>query len=202
LQDLVIHVQEFDRVLGIQDRASCHYENSIEKLSVSANLPASVPNLPLSTLMNPDDYHSVTPSLTVTDGQAALDFYIRALDATELFRMAEPGSGKIMHAEFKIGDSRLMLSDEYPAYGSLAPAIGKGGAFMIYLTDVDAAYAKALAAGATVLQEPADQFWGDRTARVADPFGYRWTLATHVRDVSPEEMAKAAAAWSPNKDDS
>ncbi len=146
--------------------------------------------------MTPPDYHSVTPSLTVANCAAALAFYTRALAATELFRMEEPGSGKIMHAEFKIGDSRLMISDEYPSEGAHAPALGAGGLFMIYVADVDSAFSQAIATGATILQEPADQFWGDRTARVADPFGYRWTLATHVRDLSPEEIAKAAAEWS------
>ncbi len=146
--------------------------------------------------MNPEGYHSVTPSLTVADGKAALDFYTRALEATELFRMEAPDSGKLMHAEFQIGDSRMMISDEFPDWGSVAPAVGTGGAFMIYVADADASFARAIFEGATAIQEPTDQFWGDRTARVADPFGYRWTFATHVRDVSPEEIAKAAAAWS------
>ena len=150
--------------------------------------------------MKPPGYSSVTPSLTVADGAAALEFYTRALDATELCRMPDPRSGKIMHAEFQIGDSRLMLADESPDCGNTAPAVGKGGLFMIYLADVDTAFAKAVAAGATALSEPADQFWGDRSGCIADPFGYRWMLATHVRDVPPEEMAKAAAEWSPNKE--
>jgi PhnB protein len=145
--------------------------------------------------MIPEGYHSVTPSLTVRGGAAALDFYARAFGAKEHYRLPDP-AGKIMHAEIEIGNSRLMLSDEFPEWGALAPEPGRGGAFMIYVPDADAAYKKALAAGATSVQEPTDQFWGDRTARVADPYGYRWALATHVRDVSPEEIAKAAAAWS------
>ena len=147
-------------------------------------------------MKRPPGYHSVTPSLTVADAAGALDFYVRALGATEILRMKDPDSGKIMHAEFQIGDSRLMISDEYPDWGAVAPGHGKGGLFMVYLDDVDAAFVRALDAGATALQEPADQFWGDRTARIADPFGYRWTLATHVRDVSEAEMATAAAEWS------
>jgi len=149
--------------------------------------------------MIPEGYHSVTPSITVRDGKAAIDFYIRALDATELFRMEDPASGKLMHAEFRIGDSRMMISDEFPDWGSLAPTVGMGGAFMIYVADVDASFTKAIYEGATVLQEPADQFWGDRTARVADPFGYRWSFATHVRDISPEELAKAFSEWCASK---
>lgn len=151
-----------------------------------------LPNLP--TLMTPSGYHSVTPSLTVKNGAAALDFYARALNAKELYRLPEPG-GKIMHAEFQIGDSRIMLSDEYPDWGACAPAFSTGGTFMIYVENADAAYEQALKEGATSLQPPTDQFWGDRAARIADPFGYRWSLAHHVRDVSPEEIAKAAAEW-------
>lgn len=144
--------------------------------------------------MNPPDFHSVTPSLTVRDAAAALDFYTRALGATEHYRIPGP-EGKVAHAEFQIGDSRLMLSDEFPEWDACAPEVGKGGLFMIYVEDVEAAFAKAVKEGATALLEPTDQFWGDRTARVADPFGYRWTLAQKVRDVSPEEIAKAAAEW-------
>jgi len=143
----------------------------------------------------PQGYHSVTPSLTVRDGAAALDFYARAFGAVEVFRMPEP-SGKIMHAEFIIGDSRIMLSDEYPDYGSIAPEPGKGGAFMIYVSDVDAAFEQAVAAGATSVQPPTDMFWGDRSGKLNDPYGYRWTLASHVRDVSQEDMEAAAKAWS------
>ena len=90
----------------------------------------------------------------------------------------------------------MMISDEYPGFGAIAPEVGKGGLFMIYVADCETVFAQAIAVGATVITEPADQFWGDRTATVADPFGYRWTLATHVRDVSEAEMATAAAEWS------
>ncbi|MCW1884840.1 VOC family protein [Luteolibacter flavescens] len=142
----------------------------------------------------PQGYHTVTPSLTVRDGVAALDFYAKAFGAVEVFRMPEP-TGKIMHAEFNIGDSRIMLSDEYPHHGALAPAVGEGCSFMLYVTDIDAAFEQAIAAGATVVQAPTDMFWGDRSGKVNDPFGYRWTLASHVRDVSPEEMDEAAKTW-------
>ena len=147
----------------------------------------------------PQGYHSVTPSLTVRDGAAALEFYARAFGAVEVFRMPEP-SGKIMHAEFTIGDSRIMLSDEYPDYGSVAPEPGKGGSFMIYVTDVDAAFEQAVAAGATPVQPPTDMFWGDRSGKINDPYGYRWTLASHVRDVSQEDMEAAAKAWADGND--
>ncbi len=142
----------------------------------------------------PEGYHSVTPSLTARDAAAALDFYTRAFGAEVLFMMPEP-SGKLMHAEFRIGDSRMMISDEYPAYGALAPEIGKGGSFMIYVPDVDAAFARAVAAGATPTMEPTDMFYGDRSGKLDDPFGYRWTIASRVREVSQEEMDAAAKAW-------
>jgi PhnB protein len=144
--------------------------------------------------MNPPGFHTVTPSLTVRDGAAALDFYARAFGVIEHYRLPEP-SGKVMHSEFQIGDSRMMLSDEYPEFGAVAPEMGKGGLFMIYVEDCEAALARAIEAGATLLEPATDQFWGDRTARVADPFGYRWTLAQHVREVTPEEIVKGAAEW-------
>jgi PhnB protein len=142
----------------------------------------------------PEGYHSVTPSLTCRNAAEALDFYVRAFGAVELFRMPEP-DGKLMHAEMRIGNSTLMLSDEYPDWGAVQPEAGKGGTFMIYVPDADAAFAQAVAAGATELQPVTDQFWGDRSGRVACPYGYRWSLAQKVREVSPEEIAKAAAAW-------
>lgn len=142
----------------------------------------------------PEGYHSVTPSLTVLDAAAALDFYVRAFGAEVLFTLREP-SGKIAHAEFRVGDSRLMISDEYPDYGAVAPEIGKGGSFMIYVADVDAAFAKAKEAGGTAVMEPADQFYGDRCGKLHDPHGYRWTIATRVREVSQEEMDAAMKAW-------
>lgn len=143
----------------------------------------------------PAGYHSVTPSLTCKDAVAALKFYQKAFDAQVTIQMDDPKTGGIAHAEFQIGNSTMMLSSEYPQYGSFAPEIGTGGSFMIYVEDCEAAWKKALDAGATSIQEPTDQFWGDRTARFADPHGYRWAVAQKVRDVSPEELEKAAKAW-------
>jgi PhnB protein len=143
----------------------------------------------------PEGYHSVTPSLTVRDASAAMEFYTKAFNAVECFRMPEAKSGKIMHAELRIGNCTLMISDEYPDWGAVAPQIAKGGVFMIYVPDADAAFAQAIAAGATVIMPPADQFWGDRCGRVADPFGYRWTLAQKVKDVSTEEIIRLSASW-------
>lgn len=150
--------------------------------------------------MIPEGYHSVTPSLTAVNGRDALDFYVRAFGAVEIFRMEDSETGKLVHAEFQIGDSRIMISDEFPEFGAVAPPLGMGGLFMIYVEDVDAAFARAVFEGGTVLQVPVDQFWGDRSARIADPIGYRWTLATRLREVGSEEMAKAVAEWSAHGD--
>lgn len=143
----------------------------------------------------PAGYQTVTPSLTAKDAAAALRFYEQAFDAVVSFKMADPQTGGTAHAEFRIGNSTMMISDEYPKFGCLAPAEGRGGAFMIYVPDVEAAFEQALAAGAVEIERPSDQFWGDRTGRVADPFGYRWTLAQKIKDVPEEEIARLAADW-------
>lgn len=148
----------------------------------------------------PAGYHSVTPSLTVKNGRAALEFYAKAFEAVERFRLTDPKTGGIAHAEFVIGDSTLMLSDEYPEWNCLAPEIGQGGSFMIYVADVEEAFMRAVNAGVTVVAPPADQFYGDRSARLADPFGYRWTLAQRVREVPMEEMEKGMAECMESQD--
>jgi uncharacterized glyoxalase superfamily protein PhnB len=136
----------------------------------------------------PEGYNSVTPYLIVEGAAGLIDFAKTALDAEETFRMPGPG-GQLMHAEIKIGDSMVMLADSMGADNPPMPAM-----IHLYVPDVDSYYKRALAAGATSLREPADQFYGDRSAGVADPFGNRWWLATHVEDVPPEEMAKRAEA--------
>jgi len=138
----------------------------------------------------PEGYHSVTPYLTVDDAAAAIDFYVRAFGAVEKFRM--PMGDVIGHAEILIGNSHIMLSDEFPDRDVLGPR-SRGGptaSLMIYLPDVDAAFDRAIAAGGTVLMPVADQFYGDRSGTLADPFGHKWTLSTHVEDVSEEEMQR------------
>jgi len=137
----------------------------------------------------PEGYHSATPYMTVRDAAAAIEFYKKAFGAEELFRLTEPG-GRVGHAEFRIGDSPIMISDEYPDFGALSP-VTLGGSpikMMLYVPDCDAAVKRAVAAGATVLRQPADQFYGDRTAMVADPFGHGWYLQTRIEEVSPQEM--------------
>jgi PhnB protein len=143
----------------------------------------------------PEGYHTATPYLIVDDATRALEFYGRAFGAKELMRFPDP-SGKIGHAEIELGDSVIMLADEFPDMG-FRSAKALGGtpvSLLLYVEDVDARFARALAAGATQLRPVEDQFYGDRTGTLVDPFGHVWTFATHVEDVSPEELQRRAAA--------
>ncbi|MGQ0619639.1 MAG: VOC family protein [Panacagrimonas sp.] len=144
----------------------------------------------------PEGYHSVTPYLIVDNAAAAIDFYVGAFGASELFRL--PMGDKIGHAEIRIGDSTVMLSDEWPEMDAMSPKSRGGGTcgFMIYVPDVDAAFDLAVKTGGKVDRPVANQFYGDRSGTIVDPFGHKWTLATHVEDVDPEEMQKRMAAWS------
>ena len=144
----------------------------------------------------PEGYHSVTPSLTLDDASAAIDFYKRAFGATELYRLPGPG-GKVMHAELKIGNSHIMLSDEFPDCGALSPKTigGCPSSLLIYVEDVDAAFAQAIKAGATEKQPLTNQFWGDRIGSLMDPYGFRWSIATHIEEVSPEEIQRRFSEW-------
>lgn len=143
----------------------------------------------------PDGYHTITPHLAVRGAAEALDFYARAFGAEELFRMPGP-AGSVLHAEIRIGDSIVMLGDEAPEQGATAPTTIGGSAvnLHLYVRDVDATCARAAAAGCTVELPPTDMFWGDRYAKLQDPFGHKWGVATHKEDVPPEEMARRAAA--------
>ena len=143
----------------------------------------------------PDGYHNVTPYLIVNDAAAAIEFYKKAFGATELMRMPKP-NGKIGHAEIRIGDSPIMLADEAPEMGARSPRTFGGSpvSIFLYVDDVDTTFARAVDGGAKVQRPLADQFYGDRTGGVEDPFGHVWYIATHVEDVSPEEMKKRAAA--------
>jgi PhnB protein len=139
----------------------------------------------------PDGYHTVTPYLIVKGAAGAIEFYKKAFGATELMRLADPG-GKIGHAEIKIGDSPIMLADEFPEMGFRSPQSLGGSAvgIAVYVEDVDARFSQALAAGAKAVRPVQDQFYGDRSGTLTDPFGHVWTLATHKEDVSPEEIHK------------
>ena len=149
----------------------------------------------MATRTIPEGYHSVTPYLIVNGAEEAIRFYEQAFGATEMLRL--PMGGKIGHAEVRIGDSIVMLSDEWPDYGKLGPT-SRGGStsgLMIYLEDVDAAFERAVAAGATVERPVEDQFYGDRSGTVTDPFGHSWTLSTQVEDVPDDEMQRRMAEF-------
>ena len=143
----------------------------------------------------PDGYHAMTPYLIVDGAANAIDFYTKIFGATEKMRMPSPG-GKVGHAELNLGDTMIMLADEHPEMDARAPRAFGGSpvSLMVYVPDVDATVAKATAAGAKVVRKIENQFYGDRMGTIEDPFGHRWHVATHVEDVSPEEMAKRAAA--------
>ncbi len=142
----------------------------------------------------PDGYHTVTPYLIIKGASDAIDYYKKAFGATELFRMDH--EGKVGHAEIKIGDSPIMLADESPQLGYKSPATlgGTPVSIMIYVDDVDKTFKQAIAAGGKSEKPVQDQFYGDRSGTLKDPFGHVWHVATHKEDVSPEEMEKRMAA--------
>ena len=144
----------------------------------------------------PQGYHTITPSLVVQGGAKALEFYQKAFGAEETLRMPGPG-GTIMHAEFRIGDSVLMLMDEMPDMGSKSPKAlgGTSVGFYVYVENVDAAWKRAVDAGAKQVMPLQDMFWGDRTGCVEDPFGHKWNLATRKENLTPEEIKKRAGAF-------
>jgi uncharacterized glyoxalase superfamily protein PhnB len=140
----------------------------------------------------PEGMHSVTPHLVCAGAAAAIDFYKNAFGAIETSRVPGPG-GKLMHASIRIGDSVVMLVDENPEWGTFGPKALKGSSVTmhLYVTDADAFTARAVAAGATITMPLSDMFWGDRYGQIEDPFGHRWSVATHIRDVTPEQMHQA-----------
>ncbi len=144
----------------------------------------------------PAGYHTIVPYITVRNAAKAIEFYKQAFGATELMRFAGP-DGSVAHAEIEISGSRIMLGDEMPEWGNRGPESlgGASGGLCVYLPDVDASVAKAVAAGATVFKPVQGQFYGDRSGTVIDPFGHVWTLATHIEDVSDEEMHRRCAEF-------
>jgi PhnB protein len=146
----------------------------------------------------PAGYHSVTPYLMVRDAARAIAFYRDAFGAKEVMRFDGP-NGKIAHAEVTIGDSHVMLADESPEFAGPQTLGGAGVSLMLYVDDVDATFARAVAAGATVRRPVADQFYGDRLGTLADPFGHVWSIATHREDVSLEEMQRRLASMNADK---
>jgi PhnB protein len=143
----------------------------------------------------PEGYHTVTPYLILRGAGDAIAFYEKAFGAEEVMRIGGPG-GRIGHAEIKIGDSRLMLAEEHPEIGALSPKTVGGSPVSIhlYVEDVDAAVERAVAVGAKLVRPVADQFYGDRTGGIEDPFGYRWFIATRQEDLTSEEIRRRAAA--------
>jgi PhnB protein len=148
----------------------------------------------------PDGYHSLTPYLSVNGAAAAIDFYKRAFGATEIMRMAQP-DGRVGHAELQLGDSRLMLADEFPDIGFRSAAAFGGSPvhLHLYVENVDDVVAQALRAGAKLTRPVEDQFYGDRLGTVTDPYGHVWHVSTHKEDLSPEELQKRAAAAAQQK---
>lgn len=138
----------------------------------------------------PEGYHSLTPQLTCRDAARAIDFYKSVFGATEVMRMASP-DGKISHAELKIGDSHIMVNDEFPGMTVAPnPSAHHSSSLFFYMQDVDSVYNRAVAAGARIDMPLDNMFWGDRYGKITDPFGHQWGLATHVEDVAPEEMKR------------
>jgi len=144
----------------------------------------------------PKGYRTATPYLTIKDVKAALEFYKKAFNAKEILAMPAP-DGKIMHAEIKIGNSMVMMGEGWSDYGVLSPKSigGSGSSIYLYVRNCDRVYKRAVKAGATSVMEPADQFYGDRSAKVIDPFGHVWGINTHKEDVTPEELAERGKKW-------
>jgi PhnB protein len=147
----------------------------------------------LSTKPIPQGFHTVTPSLVVRNAAEAIEFYKKALGAEEIMRMPDP-SGRISHAELKIGDSIVFLSDEFPNMPTKSPQTlgGCTGGFYLYVPDVDKSFQRAVDAGGKVTMPVSDMFWGDRFGQFTDPFGHTWSISTHTKDLSPQEMEEGA----------
>ncbi len=145
----------------------------------------------------PDGYHHVTPYLSIKGAAAAIDFYKKAFGAVEVVRMPQP-DGRVGHAELKFGDSYVMLADEFPEMNVVGPkTLGNTSVgLLLYVEDVDKTVERAVALGAKIIKPPQDQFYGDRSATLEDPFGHKWTVAVHMEDVTPEEMKRRMAAMS------
>lgn len=142
----------------------------------------------------PEGFHTLTPHITVRDAKGAIEFYRKALNA-QVINLSNTPDGKVMHATLKIGDSMIMLNDEFPEFGGHAAPSSEASGFTIhvYTDDVDRLFTQAVAAGAVVKMPLMDQFWGDRYGAIVDPYGFQWSLGKHLRDVSPQELERAQA---------
>ena len=150
----------------------------------------------LMTKPIPDGFHTCTPSLVVSDSKGAIEFYKKAFDAHEIYQMPTP-DGKVMHAMVQIGDSFVMMSDEFPDMGSKSPTMlgGTAGTIYLYVEDADKIFNQAVQAGGKVTMPIMDAFWGDRFGTITDPYGHSWAIATHQKDMTPEEMRTAAEGY-------
>jgi uncharacterized glyoxalase superfamily protein PhnB len=149
----------------------------------------------------PAGYHAITPHLVIKGASEAIEFYKRAFGAEELSRMPMPGKDgatKLGHAELQVGDSKLFLADEFPDYGSVGPGASSPVSIHLYVTDAEAAFARAVEAGAKVAMPLADMFWGDRFGKLIDPFGHHWSISEHLEDLTPEQMRERMAAFAGN----
>lgn len=150
--------------------------------------------MPTNVRPIPEGYHSISPALTCRNAARAIDFYKQAFGATEIVRMPGPG-GMIMHAELRIGDSVIFVSDEFPGMSAAPSSVTPSSYLFLYTEDVDAMFNRAVSAGAMVSMPVENMFWGDRYGKLSDPFGHHWGVATHVEDVSPDEMKRRSAEW-------
>lgn len=141
----------------------------------------------------PERFHTITPHLVIDGAARAIEFYKNAFGAEEIKCMPGPG-GKVMHAEIMIGDSVLMLCDEFPEFGSISPKGPSPVTIHLFVNDVDKVYEQAVAAGATATMPPSDALWGDRYGKLTDPFGHNWSLATHKEDLTPQQLAERMKA--------
>jgi PhnB protein len=144
----------------------------------------------------PQGYHSVTPSITCKDAAKAIEFYKQAFGAQELHRMPTP-DGRVAHADIMVGDSHVMINDEFMPMATLSPG-NRPIYLFLYVEDADAVFDRAVSAGSKVDMPLENMFWGDRFGRITDPFGHQWGIATHVEDVAPDEMKRRSAAWMAN----
>jgi uncharacterized glyoxalase superfamily protein PhnB len=144
----------------------------------------------------PDGMHTLTPHIIVRGAAAAIEWYKKAFDAVEISRSPMPGTDLLIHSSVRIGDSLMMIVDEFPQWNCVGPATLKNSSVTLHMQvkDADAVYARAVEAGATPKMPVTEMFWGDRYGKVEDPFGHQWSIATHVKDVSPAEMQAAAQA--------
>jgi PhnB protein len=171
------------KAADVPQRSAMHGEKNATRSNVMSNPVRAIP----------EGYHAVTPSLTCKDAARAIEFYKQAFGAVELFRMPSP-DGKVAHSEIMIGDSHVMINDEFgPAAG--APSGTPRIYLFLYVENSDAFFNRAVAGGAKVDMPLENMFWGDRFGKLTDPFGHQWGIATHVEDVTPQEMQRRSAAW-------